>query len=82
MFWACPTDCVGTPFCVRRETVFKRVFALEHHACEQVQRQEQGLRCARLPHDEQRRANAHTNEKRKRHLPDGIVPSDAHFQVE
>ena len=60
----------------------KRVFALEHHACEQVQRQEQGLRCVRLAHDEGRRANAHANEERKRVLPDGIVPSDAHLQVE
>ena len=60
----------------------KRVFALEHDACEQVQRQEQGLRCVRLAHDEGRGANAHANEERKRVLPDGTVPSDAHFQVE
>ena len=36
----------------------------------------------RLAHDEGRRANAHANEERKRVLPDGIVPSDAHLQVE
>ena len=35
-----------------------------------------------LAHDEGRRANAHANEKRKRVLSDGIVPSDAHLQVE
>ena len=47
-----------------------------------VQRQEQRLRCARLAHDEGRRANAHANEERKRVLPDGIVPSDANLLVE
>ena len=35
----------------------------------------------RLAHDEGRRANAHTNEERKRVLPDGIVSSDAHLLV-
>ena len=60
----------------------KRVFAIENYVCEQVQRQEQGLRCARLAHDEGRRANAHANEERKRVLPDGIVPSDANLPVE
>ena len=58
------------------------VFAIEHHVCDKVQRQEQGLRCARLAHDEGRRANAHANEERKRVLPDGIVPSDANLLVE
>ena len=58
------------------------MFAIEHHVCEQVQRQEQGLGCARLAHGEGRRANAHANEERKRVLPDGIVPSNAHLLVE
>ena len=58
------------------------MFAIEHYVCEQVQRQEQGLRCARFAHDEGRRANVNANEERKRVLLDGIGPSDANLLVE
>ena len=57
-------------------------FSLEHHSCEQVQRQEQGLRWFGLPTMKVVVQMHMPTKSTNVFFRDGIVPSDAHLQVE